>query len=128
MIALNPRKYVPDFPLDLDAVISRSLEKNRDVRYQWASEMQRELEKYIYTRQQPASDRAAMPASARVVDEGRWQSYRFMPGTVSQGTAAEGQRPAATPRDTCELRFRPSLTLSPQRIWRRRRCCVAYPR
>jgi serine/threonine protein kinase len=50
---VSPRKFLPDYPVSLEAVVMKALEKNASERYATASEMQRALDQCF-----PVSERA----------------------------------------------------------------------
>jgi eukaryotic-like serine/threonine-protein kinase len=83
---LAPLRLNPDLPPRLDDMISRALEKDRELRYQHASEMKSEL---LRLKRDTDTGRAAVHSS------GTAAAQEIAPPVVSQPTRASGSAPAA---------------------------------
>ena len=91
-----PSKYNPDVPADVDAIVLRALEAERDQRYQSASDLQRDLEKAMHEHSWAAT-RSEVATFAQELVEGKEISLiaGVAPGAGVAAVATEEPSPAA---------------------------------
>lgn len=76
--AAPPRQVQPSLPPELERVIDKAMEKDRDLRYQTAAQLRSELENLAaLVSKQPATDRELAVASA-VTARGRKKPWKFL--------------------------------------------------
>jgi serine/threonine protein kinase len=77
---MPPTRLNPELPPKLEEIINKSLEKDRDVRYQHASEMRADLKRL---KRDTDSSRSVIGASATEVSVQPWWRKRMVLGTVA---------------------------------------------
>src|SRR6201996_2687547 len=98
---LSPIRLNPDLPPKLEDIINRSLEKDRDLRYQHASEMRSELKRLKRDTDSgrsavlPALDDAAPPP--RRPPGNPWSGRHSAPSGSAHGTASSNSATASIP-------------------------------
>jgi serine/threonine protein kinase/tetratricopeptide (TPR) repeat protein len=80
-----PSRMSPEVPPELDRIINRALEKDRDLRYQHASEMRAELQRL---KRDTESGRSAAVAASQASSAPAQSSVEVTPGSASSGVAA----------------------------------------
>ena len=108
----------PDVPAKLEDIINKALEKDRDLRYQHASEMRGDLQRL---KRDTDTGRIPMPAAdGRVAAKGHYGTDRVPAGTTlrhgwrqrAPSKTATGKSPEKLPRSLPPLRSRFSLFFS----------------
>jgi serine/threonine protein kinase/Flp pilus assembly protein TadD len=66
-VAIDPVRLNPDLPSELERIIKRALEKDRELRYQHASDMRSELQRLKRDSDSSRTAQVSMPASAPLV-------------------------------------------------------------
>ena len=88
----SPMRLNPDLPPKLEDVISKSLEKDRDLRYQNASDMRADLQRL-------KRDTESGRSSARAVIAGRLEDSQVAPSRTTSGSRpASGTEPEPRPK------------------------------
>ena len=80
--AASPVRLNPDLPAELERIINKSLEKDRDLRYQHAGDLRADLKRL---KREIDSSRTGVPAAAD-------DTSRASAGTVAPGLAASGAK------------------------------------
>ncbi len=86
---VSPIRLNPDLPAELEHIINRALEKDRNLRYQHASEIRAELQR---TKRDTESSRSVVPAAEPIASTGSSGKIAAAPST---GASAKQQPPTA---------------------------------
>jgi serine/threonine protein kinase/tetratricopeptide (TPR) repeat protein len=101
----SPIRLNPDVPSELERIINRALEKDRDLRYQHASEMRAELQRLKRDTDSGRRIAAEEPpeADSRVSSHGSRGSIDAVPSSSSSSSSLSASR-APAPHEPAELR------------------------
>ena len=102
----SPIRLNPDVPSELERIINRALEKDRDLRYQHASEMRAELQRLKRDTDSGRRIAAEEPpeADTRVSSHGSRGSIDAVPSSSSSSSSSLSASRARAPHEPAELR------------------------
>jgi serine/threonine protein kinase/tetratricopeptide (TPR) repeat protein len=105
-----PVRLNPDVPAELERIISRALEKDRELRYQHASEMRSELQRL---KRDTETERAIAAGSGTVAGAQESGSQVAQPRSPASGSS-----PALSPSPSSSTVQVPNLAVAGKRLWK----------